>query len=76
MFGKNSKIESYYAKNVKQLVRNEKPDGSGDLLFALKGNRDSDGDPRKNKDGFYAVQDVKNVERLVKSFLKQNEVIK
>lgn len=76
MFGKNSKIESYYAKDVKQLERNEKLDGSGDLLFATKGYRDSDGDPRTNKDGFYAVQDVKNVERLVASFLKQNEVIK
>ena len=76
MFGKNSKIESYYAKDVKQLERNEKPDGSGDLLFATKGYRDSDGDPRTKSDGFYAVQDVKNVERLVESFLKQNEVIK
>ena len=76
MFGKNSKIESYYAKDVKQLERNEKLDGSGDLLFATKGYRVSDGDPRTNKDGFYAVQDVKNVERLVASFLKQNEVIK
>ena len=76
MFGKNSKIESYYAKDVKQLERSEKPDGSGDLLFATKGYRGSDGDPRTSKDGFYAVQDVKNVERLVESFLKQNEVIK
>ena len=76
MFGRNTKIESYYPKDVKQLERNEKPDGSGDLLFAAKAYRDSDGDQRTKSDGFYAVADVKNVERLVESFLRQNEVIK
>jgi hypothetical protein len=75
MFGKNTKIESYYPKDVNQLERNEKPDGSGDLLFATKQYRDSDGDARTKSDGFYAVADVKNVERLVEIFLKQNEVI-
>ncbi len=76
MFGKNIKIESYYPKDVNQLARNEKPDGSGDLLFATNQYRDSDGDARTKQDGFYAVADVKKVERLVEDFLKQNEVIK
>lgn len=76
-FDKATKVESYYPKDVKQLERTEKADGSGDLLLAKNEYRDSEGDlHRETQIGFYAVKDVKNVERIVENFLKEHQLIK
>jgi hypothetical protein len=73
VFGKTINIQAFHPKDVTHINRVEKPDGSGDLYFSTEHYRDSDGDNRTKKQGFAAVRDVKNVERIIEDFIKANQ---
>ena len=72
VFGKTINIQAFHPKDVTQIYRLEKPNGSGDLYFLTQHWLDSDGDARMLKEGFKAVRDVKNVERIIEDFIKVN----
>ncbi|ADI30796.1 hypothetical protein [Methylotenera versatilis] len=74
-FGKTTNLQIFFPKDVNHLNRVEKSDGSGDLIFSHQIYRDSDGDRNIAKEGFYAVRDLKKVERLIEDFLKTNQQI-
>lgn len=60
-------VKSYRPAELKRISRVERDDGSGDLILEEYGYRDSDGDRRTGRHGFYAIADVKAVERLVRA---------
>ncbi len=66
---KSITVKSYPAADIADLERTEHPDGSGDLILRSEQYRDSDGDRQTRKHGFYAVADVRRVERLVELHL-------
>ena len=72
VFGKTINIQAFHPKDVTHINRLEKPNGSGDLYFLTQHWLDSDGDARTLKEGFKAVRDVKNVERIIEDFIKVN----
>ena len=63
-------MKSYPAADIPEFERTEHPDGSGDLILRSEQCRDSDGDRRTRKHGFYAVADVRRVERLVENLIE------
>lgn len=64
-------VESWRPEQLGSITRTERPDGSGDLVFATEVWRDSDGDRRTRQKGFTGIPDVRMVEghlqRLVAS---------
>lgn len=65
--GRSVTVKSYPLAELKHLERTERPDGSGDLIFKEEGYLDSDGDRQRRKHGFFAIQNVRQVERQVES---------
>lgn len=65
--GRSVTVRSYPLSQLKQLERTERPDGSGDLIFKNEIYRDSDGDRQTRKHGFFAVPNVRQVERQLES---------
>jgi hypothetical protein len=60
-------VKSYRPAELTRVSRVERDDGSGDLILEEYRYRDSDGDRRTGRHGFYAISDVKEVERLVRA---------
>ncbi|MGB4342661.1 MAG: hypothetical protein WBJ03_03520 [Moraxellaceae bacterium] len=60
--GRSITVESWSASQLEKIVRTERPDGSGDLVFATEVWRDSDGDRRTRQKGFMGIADVRMVE--------------
>lgn len=54
--------ESWRPEQLGNIVRTERPDGSGSLVFATETWRDSDGDRRIRRKGFLHVAEVRMVE--------------
>jgi hypothetical protein len=54
-----------------ELQRKQHADGSGDLVFVQNHYRDSDGDRRVTRVGFFAVRDVKGVEGLIRALAQK-----
>ncbi len=69
---KSITVKSYPAADISEFERTEHPDGSGDLILRSEQYRDSDGDRQTRKHGFYAVDDVRRVERLVENLIEAN----
>lgn len=67
---KSVTIKSYLAEDIADLVRTEHPDGSGDLILGRENSRDSDGDRKTTRHGFFAVENVRHVQGLIEN-LKQ-----
>jgi hypothetical protein len=63
------KMVSYTPKDITKLIRRDRKDGCGDLIFHSEVTyyRDNDGDLQssRNEYGFYAIADVRKVERIV-----------
>jgi hypothetical protein len=58
-------VRSYSPRQLTRITRKENPDGSGDLVIEFTAYKDSDGDYRQRGNGFYAIPDVREVERLL-----------
>jgi hypothetical protein len=72
--GKSKTIESYDQDSIGDIVRTERADGSGDLTFAQKFTRDSDGDQRKTDIMFIGIPEVRRVENLLRSTFTKSEL--
>lgn len=69
---KSITVKSYLPTDLENITRTEHPDGTGDLVFKLEYSRDSDGDKQVAKHGFFAIEAVKNVERLLENLKQSN----
>jgi hypothetical protein len=69
---KSVTIKSYPISEMKHLERTEHADGSGDLVFKIEQYRDSDGDRQSKKHGFFAIPEVKKVERQIENLMQTN----
>jgi hypothetical protein len=63
----NVTVRSVEPPSLKNIYRREKRDGRGDIILQETSTRDSDGDWTKKEVGFKDVENVREVERLVKS---------
>ena len=64
---KSITVKSFPAAELGSVERVQHPDGSGDLILHCEQYRDSDGDKRTRQSGFFAISDVRSVERLVQA---------
>jgi hypothetical protein len=71
--GRFRSVKSFYADDIGSLERRERPDGTGDLIFAKRAWRDSDGDRRYSETGFTGIRDVRSVEQLVYETFKSEK---
>ena len=68
--GKSRKVQSYEKGEVGNLERIERPDGSGDLAFAKRHYKDSDGDDRTRNIKLIGILQVRVVENIVREVFK------
>jgi hypothetical protein len=61
-----TRVESFAPAQLQSITREQNTDGSGDIIFETRAWRDSDGDRRTQRLGFFAVHDVKTVEEHVR----------
>jgi hypothetical protein len=59
-------VRSFGPERFHELLRVERGDGSGDLIFERKAWVDSDGDRRYTDTGFFAIDNVAEVEKLLR----------
>lgn len=69
---KSITVKSYLASDIANIERTEHQDGSGDLVLRTEPYRDSDGDRQTRRHGFFAIDNVRSVERLVENLLRDN----
>jgi hypothetical protein len=69
--GRSRTVQSYSQGDIGDIVRTEGPDKSGDLTFAQKEYRDSDGDRRTTLIQFVGIPEVRSVENLVRDVFKK-----
>lgn len=63
--GRSTTIRSYPPDKLQDVYRKERRDGSGDVVFARRAWRDSDGDRRSEELGFLRIPNPKEVEDLL-----------
>lgn len=64
--GRTRKVQSYGSADIGNVERTERPDGSGDLAFARRSYRDSDGQQRSQATQFVGIPNVRSVEKLLR----------
>jgi hypothetical protein len=65
-------IRTFLPDRLRDLSRTERSDGSGNLVFLRRPERDSEGDRRLVDYGFMAIPDVKQVEELVRRLVEEH----
>lgn len=63
-------VRALTAADIKRVERTEHRDGSGDLVLRLDAERDSEGNRSSARAGFFGVPNVRQLERLVETFLQ------
>lgn len=71
--GRTRTVQSFRDEDLNHIVRTERADGSGDLTFAQRSYRDSDGDRRTQNFTMVGILNVREVERLVRSVLLKED---
>src|SRR5205085_20433 len=71
-FRKGTNVQNFAPKDLQSLEHTEYPDGSGDIIFFTERWRDSDGDRRARRMGFFAVPNVKAVEGHLRALAAKN----
>jgi hypothetical protein len=71
--GKFRNLQSYTQDDIEELECTERADKSGDLTFAQKRWKDSDGDWHTHRIGFLGIPEVRSVERLVRDVFNKRE---
>jgi hypothetical protein len=64
--GFSTTIRNYPPAGLHNVHRREKRNGSGDVLFAERTWKDSDGDPRREELGFHRIRNPKDVEQKLR----------
>jgi len=67
------RVETYGQSDMINVVRTERRDGSGDLTFAKKPGRDSEGHSRMGDVKFVGIPEVRTVERLLRDLSANRE---
>lgn len=70
---KSITVKSYLAPDMTDIERTEHQDGSGDLILRHEPYRDSDGDRQTKRHGFYAIDNVRQVERLIEVLVRARQ---
>ena len=70
--GYRTTIRSYFPKDLGDLYRTERSDGSGDVIIGLKTQRDSDGDHQRTPYGFLGVENAKATEDRLRKLASAN----
>ncbi|HSC86515.1 MAG TPA: hypothetical protein VLC09_04565 [Polyangiaceae bacterium] len=65
--GKETTLRSFYPRDLGDLTLVERRPGHGDLIITHDVSRDSDGDKRSTKIGFFGIDDIKKVSRMLAS---------
>lgn len=68
-------VRSVNAKQLSEVVRTERADGSGDLELKTDVSYDSDGDRRSTTHGFFGIPEVKQVEMLLESLAASGRMV-
>ncbi|OLP16020.1 hypothetical protein BST81_23465 [Leptolyngbya sp. 'hensonii'] len=71
--GGSTTIRSYTPEQLGNLFRKERSDGTGDVIFAVREWKDSDGDRRTEDIGFKGIRNPKNVEALLKQLAQKSQ---
>jgi hypothetical protein len=66
-----TRVESYAPAQLQSVTREQHADGSGDIIFETRAWRDSDGDRRTHRVGFFAVPEVKIVEEHIRTLAQK-----
>jgi len=69
--GRTLTIRSYPPEQLADVYRKERKDGTGDVIFARRAWRDSDGDRQSEELGFLRIRDPKTVEAMLKKLAEQ-----
>lgn len=69
--GGSLEVASWTGRQIKGVVRRERPDGSGDLTVSLGHVRDSDGDRVEKTETLRGVRDVRAVEGAVRGLMER-----
>lgn len=64
--GRVRRVRTYSPSDINAIERTERADGSGDLTFARRSYRDSDGDRRSETIQFVGIPEVRSVEKLLR----------
>ena len=64
--GSKTTVRSIEPERFKDLVRHQRADGSGDIVLQRQVFRDSDGDQQTFEIGFYGIEKVREVEKLLR----------
>ncbi len=71
--GDTKKVQSFFQKDIKDIRRTEKKDGSGNLQFASETLQPSRGGAFNQQSGFLGIPDVNTVEMYLRDFLKPDQ---
>lgn len=71
--GAVKKVQSFYPKDIKDIRRTEKTDGSGNLHFAAESLQPSRGGAYNQQSGFLGIPEVNMVELYLRDFLKPDQ---
>ena len=71
-FRGNISVRSFEPERLTDLTRNQRSDGSGDIIFGNDRWRDSDGDTRTQSVGFLGIANVKEVEELIRALARKS----
>lgn len=63
--GRMKKVETYTANDIRKIVRMERPDGRGDVVFKQDVTYDSRRKRKVSQAGFFGIADVREVERHI-----------
>ncbi|MDD2776996.1 MAG: hypothetical protein PHU06_13670 [Gallionella sp.] len=71
---KSITVKTYLAADIHNIERTEHADGTGDLVLRTESYQDNEGHKGTNKQGFFAVEEVKKVEHLLDNLTRTNLV--
>jgi hypothetical protein len=70
--GRSRKVQTYGPADINNIERKERADGSGDLTFASRSFKNSDGHQQSQPVQFVGIPEVRSVERILRDrFLKK-----
>lgn len=64
-------VTSFPPRSIKEIIRRQHGEKLGDLLFASRFYRDSDGDRHQLDTGFFGIQEPRSVERLLEELVSR-----
>ena len=64
-------VRSYTSADVDEVVRVERPDGSGSVFFATRTTTSARGSTRRRRIGFVGIPEVRRVEQLIRDHVQR-----